>query len=30
LAIELFKETLPWGLTLQLMRLETPLKTIAD
>jgi hypothetical protein len=30
LAIKLFKETLPWGLTLQLMRLETPLKTIAD
>jgi hypothetical protein len=30
LAIELFKETLPWGLTLQLMRLEMPLKTIAD
>jgi hypothetical protein len=28
--IELFKETLPWGLTLQLMKLETPLKTIAD
>jgi Ty3 transposon capsid-like protein len=30
LTIELFKETLPWGLTLQLMRLETPLKTITD
>jgi Ty3 transposon capsid-like protein len=30
LTIELFKETLPWGLTLQLMKLETPLKTIAD
>jgi hypothetical protein len=30
LTIELFKETLSWGLTLQLMRLETPLKTIAD
>jgi hypothetical protein len=30
LTIKLFKETLPWGLTLQLMRLETPLKTIAD
>jgi hypothetical protein len=30
LMIELFKETLPWGLTLQLMRLETPLKTIAN
>jgi hypothetical protein len=30
LTIELFKETLLWGLTLQLMRLETPLKTIAD
>jgi Ty3 transposon capsid-like protein len=28
LSIELFKETLPWGLTLKLMRLETPLKTI--
>jgi hypothetical protein len=28
LSIELFKETLPWTLTLQLMRLETPLKTI--
>jgi hypothetical protein len=24
LTIELFKETLPWGLTLQLMKLETP------
>jgi Domain of unknown function (DUF4939) len=30
LTIELFKETLPWGLTLQLMRLETPLRTIND
>jgi Retrotransposon gag protein len=30
LTIELFNETLPWGLTLQLMKLETPLKTIAD
>jgi Ty3 transposon capsid-like protein len=30
LTIELFKETVPWGLTLQLMRLETPLKTIND
>jgi Ty3 transposon capsid-like protein/Zinc knuckle len=30
LTIKLFKETLPWGLTLQLMRLETPLKTIAN
>jgi hypothetical protein len=30
LTIELFKETLPWGLTLQLMKLETPLKTIND
>jgi hypothetical protein len=30
LTIELFKETLPWGLTLQLMKLEIPLKTIAD
>jgi hypothetical protein len=28
LTIELFKETLPWALTLQLMRLETLLKTI--
>jgi hypothetical protein len=30
LTIKLFKETLPWGLTLQLMKLETPLKTIAN
>jgi hypothetical protein len=30
LTIELFKEMLPWGLTLQLMKLKTPLKTIAD
>jgi hypothetical protein len=30
LTIELFKETLPWGLTFQLMKLEAPLKTIAD
>jgi hypothetical protein len=30
LTIKLFKKTLPWGLTLQLMKLETPLKTIAD
>jgi hypothetical protein len=30
LTIKLFKETLPWGLTLQLMKLETPLKTITD
>jgi Retrotransposon gag protein len=30
LFIELFKETLPWILTLELMRLETPLKTIDD
>jgi Domain of unknown function (DUF4939) len=30
LTIKLFKETLPWGLTLQLMKLETPLKTIND
>jgi hypothetical protein len=30
LTIELFKKTLPWGLTLQLMKLETPPKTIAD
>jgi Retrotransposon gag protein/Zinc knuckle len=28
LTIKLFKETLPWGLTLQLMKLETPLKTM--
>jgi hypothetical protein len=28
LSIELFKETLPWALTLKLMKLETPLKTI--
>jgi hypothetical protein len=28
LSIELFKETLPWALTVQLMKLETPLKTI--
>jgi Retrotransposon gag protein len=28
LSIELFKETLPWALMLQLMKLETPLKTI--
>jgi hypothetical protein len=28
LSIELFNETLPWALTLQLMRLETLLKTI--
>jgi hypothetical protein len=28
LSIKLFKETLPWALTLQLMKLETPLKTI--
>jgi hypothetical protein len=30
LSIELFKETLPWTLTLELMKLETPLKTIND
>jgi Ty3 transposon capsid-like protein len=30
LSIELFKETLPWALTLELMKLETPLKTIND
>jgi Ty3 transposon capsid-like protein/Zinc knuckle len=30
LSIKLFKETLPWALTLQLMKLETPLKTIDD
>jgi hypothetical protein len=28
LSIELFKETLPWALTVQLMKLETLLKTI--
>jgi Retrotransposon gag protein len=28
LSIKLFKETLPWGLMLKLMRLKTPLKTI--
>jgi hypothetical protein len=28
LSIELFKKTLSWALTLQLMKLETPLKTI--
>jgi Retrotransposon gag protein len=30
LTIELFKETLHWGLTLELMKLKTPLKTIDD
>jgi hypothetical protein len=30
LTIELFKETLPWGLTVQLIKLETLLKTIND
>jgi Domain of unknown function (DUF4939)/Zinc knuckle len=30
LTIELFKETLPWGLMFQLIKLETPLKTIND
>jgi hypothetical protein len=30
LSIKLFKETLPWALTLQLMKLETLLKTIDD
>jgi hypothetical protein len=30
LTIELFKETLPWALTVQLMKSETPLKTIND
>jgi hypothetical protein len=30
LSMELFKETLPWALTLELMKLETPLKTIND
>jgi hypothetical protein len=28
LSIKIFKETLPWTLTLQLMRLETPFKNI--
>jgi Zinc knuckle len=27
-SIKMFKETLPWGLTLKLMKLKTPLKTI--
>jgi hypothetical protein len=30
LSIELYKETLPWVLTLELMKLETLLKTISD
>jgi Retrotransposon gag protein len=30
LSIGLFKETLPWALTLELMKLKTPLKTIDD
>jgi hypothetical protein len=30
LSIKLFRETLPCGLMLELMRLETPLKTIDD
>jgi Retrotransposon gag protein len=30
LSIKLFKETLSWGMTLELMKLETPLKTIDD
>jgi Zinc knuckle len=30
LSIELFKETLPWALMLELMKLETLLKTIND
>jgi Domain of unknown function (DUF4939) len=30
LSIELFKETLPWALMLQLMKLEMPLKIIDD
>jgi hypothetical protein len=30
LSIELFKETLPWALTLELMKLEIPLKTISN
>jgi hypothetical protein len=28
LSIESFKKTLPWALTVQLMKLKTPLKTI--
>jgi hypothetical protein len=30
LTIELFKKMLPWALTVQLMKLETLLKTIDD
>jgi hypothetical protein len=30
LSIELFKEMLPWALIVQLIKLETPLKTIDD
>jgi hypothetical protein len=30
LSLELFKKTLPWALTVQLMKLETLLKTIND
>jgi hypothetical protein len=30
LSIKLFKETLPWALTFQLMKLETLLKSIDD
>jgi hypothetical protein len=30
LSIELFKEILPWALMLELIKLETPLKTIND
>jgi Zinc knuckle len=30
LSIKLFKETLPWALMLELMKLKTPLKTIDD
>jgi hypothetical protein len=30
LSIELFKETLPWALILELMKLKTLLKTISD
>jgi hypothetical protein len=30
LTIKLFEETLPWDLTLQLMKLKTPLKTMND
>jgi hypothetical protein len=30
LSIKLFKETLPWALTFQLMKLEMPLKSIDD